>query len=310
MENPRVLIIGAGVNGSAVASGLFTGGVDVTVLARGRRLAELQAEGVVIENPFNHQRTITRVPVCDHLAPDDIYDFVLVIVRKNQALDLLPLLSQNQSPCFVFMGNNLVGPAEFINLLGRERVMMGAVYAAGKRDGSLIRAMVFKSAESPFGELDGSITPRLKRLAAILNQGGFKVKLSSNIIDTQMTHGVGVAIIAMLVVKHDGKIRQLARSTDDLTLFVAARREGQQLIHHLGHQVIPRSEVLLVKFPTLVQVLAMRLLLNSKFGEVGLEYHVSQAPDEMRQMAMELRQLVSQAGIPLPAIQKALAGEV
>jgi 2-dehydropantoate 2-reductase len=309
MEKPRVLIIGAGVNGSAVASGLFNGGVDVTVLARGRRLKELQAEGIVIENPFNHRRTVTRVPVIDHLAPDDIYDFVLVVVRKNQALDLLPLLAQNHSPNIVFMGNNLVGPEQFISVLGRERVMMGAVYAAGKREGSLIRAMIIKSAGSPFGEIDGSITHRLKRLATILNQGGFKVKLANNIVDTQMTHGVGVAIIAMLVLKHGGKIRQLARSTEDLKLFVAARREGQDLIRHLGHQVIPRSEQLLVKFPSIVQVLAMRLLLNSKFGEVGLEYHVSQAPDEMQQMAMELRQLVDQAGIPLPAIRKVLAGE-
>jgi 2-dehydropantoate 2-reductase len=309
MEKSRILIIGAGVNGSAVASGLFTGGVDVTVLARGRRLEELQAEGIVIENPFNHKRTITRVPLIDHLAPEDIYDFILVIVRKNQALDLLPLLSQNHSPNIVFMGNNLVGPAEFINLLGRERVMMGAVYAAGKREGSLIRALVFKSAGSPFGEIDGSITPRLKRLASILHQGGFKVELSSNIVDAQMTHGVGVAIIAMLVLKHGGKIRQLARSSDDLKLFVAARREGQGLIRHLGHQVIPKSEALLVKFPSFIQVIAMRLLLNSKFGEVGLEYHVSQAPDEMHQMAMELRQLVDQAGIPVPAIRKVLGGE-
>jgi 2-dehydropantoate 2-reductase len=309
MENPRILIIGAGVNGSAVASGLFTGGVDVTILARGKRLEELQVEGIVIENPFNHKRTVTRVPVIDQLDPDDIYDFVLVIVRKNQALSLLPLLEQNHSPNIVFMGNNLVGPAQFISVLGIERVMMGAVYAAGKRDGSLIRAVVFKSARSPFGEIDGSITPRLKRLAGMLNQGGFRVELSSNIVDTQMTHGVGVAIIAMLVLKHGGKIRQLARSTEDLKLFVAARREGLLLIRHLGHQVLPKSEELMVKFPSFVQVLAMRLLLNSKFGEVGLEYHVSQAPDEMQQMAMELRQLVDQAVIPLPAIRKVLGGD-
>ncbi len=52
-EHSRILIIGAGVNGSAVASHLFRGGVDVTMLARGARFQELLSEGIVIENPFN-----------------------------------------------------------------------------------------------------------------------------------------------------------------------------------------------------------------------------------------------------------------
>jgi hypothetical protein len=41
-------------------------------------------------------------------------------------------------------------------------------------------------------------------------------------------------------------------------------------------------------------------------GEVGLQYHISQAPDEMRQLVMELRELVDQAGIPVPNLRKAL----
>jgi hypothetical protein len=50
----------------------------------------------------------------------------------------------------------------------------------------------------------------------------------------------------------------------------------------------------------------MRALLNSKLGEVGLAYHVSQAPDEMEQLTNELCVLVNQAGIPVPAIRKVL----
>jgi 2-dehydropantoate 2-reductase len=306
MDKPRILIIGAGVNGSAVAAGLFRGGVDVTVLARGKRFEELRADGIVIENPFNLKRTVTRVPVIEHLAPDDLYDYILVIVRKNQALDLLPLLAQNQSPNIVFMGNNLTGPAEFVRLLGRERVMMGAVFAAGKRDGSLIRALVIKSIASPFGEIDRTITPRLKQLADIFRQAGFKVKLSSNIVDTQRTHGVGVALIVALVMKHGDDIRKLARATDDLKLYVAARREGLRVMRTLHHQIIPRSEEAMLSLPGFLQVVGMRMLLNSKMGEVGLQYHISQAPDEMRQLVMELKELVDQAGLPVPAIRKVL----
>jgi hypothetical protein len=43
--------------------------------------------------------------------------------------------------------------------------------------------------------------------------------------------------------------------------------------------------------------------LNSKLGEVGLAYQVSQAPDEMTQLANELRDLVNQSGLPVPSIR-------
>jgi 2-dehydropantoate 2-reductase len=306
MANPRILVIGAGVNGSAIASALFNGGVDIRILARGKRFEECCSDGIVIENPFSHKRAITRVPVIDHLDPQDIYDYVLVVVRKNQVASLLPPLAQNRSPNIVFLGNNLLGPGEFIRALGSERVMMGGVFAAGKRDGSLIRAIVIKSVASPMGEIEGMITPRLKTLAEILRQGGFKVALSHNIVDTQMTHGVGVALIIALVMKHSGEVRKLARTTEDLKLYVAARREGYRMMRALGHQVIPKTELILSLVPTFLQVVATRVLFNSKMGEVGLQYHISQAPDEMDQLVMELKQLVDQTGMPFPAMRKVL----
>jgi 2-dehydropantoate 2-reductase len=306
MDKARILVIGAGVNGSAISAGLFRGGVDVTVLARGKRFEELSADGIVIENSFNQKRTVTRVPVIDRLSPEEFYDYVLVVVRKNQVADLLPLLAENCSPNIVFMGNNLTGPGEFVKALGKERVMMAGVYAAGKREGSLIRAIVIKSAASPFGEIDGRITPRLERLAEIFHQAGFRVDLSRNIVDYQMTHGVGVAIIIALVIKHGGDVRKLARATQDLKLYVTARREGQQVQRALGHQVLPRTEVVIAYIPGFLQVIGMRMLLNSKLGQVGLQYHISQAPDEMNRLVVELKELVNQAGLPVPAIRKVL----
>ena len=101
-DNPRMLVIGAGVNGSAVATRLCNAGLDVRVLARGKRYEEIKDEGIIIENPFNHRRSITKVPVINCLTPDDIYNFVFVVVRKNQIADLLPVLARNRSPNIVF----------------------------------------------------------------------------------------------------------------------------------------------------------------------------------------------------------------
>jgi len=305
-DDVKILVIGAGVNGSAVVTKLVHAGLSATVLARGKRCEEIRDEGIIIEDPFNHKRTVTRVPVIDSLGPDDIYDFILVIVRKNQIADLLPVLAHNKSQNIVFMGNNLSGPDEFAKILDKKRIMLGTVVAGGKRDGEVIRAMTSTPLSSPFGEVDGSITPRLKRLVKILNHAGIKAAASKNMIDFQMTHAAGVAIVGKLTMKYHCDLHAFARCTEDLKLIVAARREAHQVLHSLGHKIVPLAEDAIRFLPGFLYIASMRALLNSKLGEVGLAYHVSQAPDEMQQLADELRDLVDRSGLPVPAIRKVL----
>jgi 2-dehydropantoate 2-reductase len=118
MDNTRILVIGAGVNGSICAAGLLKAGIDVTLLARGSRLDFIRERGVVIEDPFKGTRTVARIPAIGELGADDIYEYVLVVTRKNQAIDLLPILAKNKSLSVVFMVNNPSGPDAYVMALG------------------------------------------------------------------------------------------------------------------------------------------------------------------------------------------------
>ncbi|HMD86002.1 MAG TPA: 2-dehydropantoate 2-reductase N-terminal domain-containing protein [Terriglobia bacterium] len=310
MDNGRMLVIGAGVNGSICATSLHNAGIDVTVLARGKRYEEVRDEGIVIEDPFkNNKRSVTKVQVINRLDPDDLYDYVLVVVRKNQVADLMPVLAQNRSPNIVFMTNNLAGPEELTRALGKDRVMMGFVFAGGKRDGDVIRAisgMGGSKISSPFGEIDGRITPRLTRLIGILRHAGLSAKPSTDITDYLATHAALVAPIGALIIKHGCDTYALSRSTADLRLLVDAWRETLTVLRATGFRISPPATNLIRIIPRFVLVAAMRKLFSTKFAEVGAGWHCSQAPDEMRQLAMELRALANQAGLPVPAIRKVL----
>lgn len=53
--------------------------------------------------------------------------------------------------------------------------------------------------------------------------------------------------------------------------------------------------------PQPVLVLASRLFLDSKLADIGLQAHGNAAPDEMKELADELRAIMRQAGLPHPA---------
>jgi 2-dehydropantoate 2-reductase len=301
----RILVVGAGVNGSVCAVALHVAGCDVTVLARGKRLEELQNCGIEIEDPLKGTRTVLQIRVVDHLAPEDIYEYILVIVRKNQVRDLLPLLAQNQSPSVVFMVNTASGPDEWIAALGAKRVMLGFVFAGGRREGSLVRAMRGRH-RTPFGEANGAITERLTKLVSILNHAGLKAKAISDMPDWLATHAAMVAPLAMLLLKHGCDTYSLARSREEMGRLADALRETLAVLRANGRRIVPHSAVLVDVLPRFVVMRFFRALLSSRFGEIGAGWHCSQAPDEMHQLARELMDLVEQSRLPAPVLRQLL----
>lgn len=303
----RILVVGAGVNGSVCAAALHRAGYDVTVLARGKRLEELKAGGIEIEDPLKGTRTVTQVPVVDRLASEDLYEYILVVVRKNQVRDLLPVLAQNQSQSVVFMVNTASGPDEWIAALGTKRVMLGFVFAGGRREGSVIRAMRSKGHSTPFGEANGAITERLTRLVSLFNRAGLKAKAIADMPDWLVTHASVIAPLAMSLLKHGCDTYSLARSRTDMGMLVDALRDMLAVLRANGRPIVPHSVVLLNVLPRFVVKGFFRAFLSSRFGEIGAGWHCSQARDEMLQLARELKDLVEQSRLPAPVLRQLLA---
>ena len=67
-----------------------------------------------------------------------------------------------------------------------------------------------------------------------------------------------------------------------------------------------RQQQILAVIPVFVLAFLLRLMCNSKFGEVGAAWHAQQAPDELQALAEDLRAAVIRSGVPAPAIRKVL----
>jgi hypothetical protein len=224
----------------------------------------------------------------------------------------VPVLRENRSLNVVFMVNNPSGPDEFTWALGRKRVMLGFVFGAGKQDGNIIRAMAGSATNlmgrlwpTPFGELDGTVTPRLKRLVDILLRADLSAGISRNITDYLATHAALAAPMGGFVMQRGYDPAALARYTnEDFGLLVDAMRQTLDVPSTV--RVTPAGTVILKIIPRFLWVTGLRAVLPSKFMEVGGMYHISQAPDEIRQLGVELMGLVEKSWLLVPALRKCL----
>lgn len=310
MARKKILIYGAGPLGSLFAARLKEGGNDVSLLARGQKLANLREHGIVLQDFYTKQETVTRVNVVEELAPDDAYDLVLVIMRKNHALKILPILAANKhTPSVLFLMNNAAGPGELVEALCKERVLIGFPGSAGYFEGHVVHVLT-GTEDNParvlFGEVDGRITYCTREVARIIDSApGFKAEIRTD-MDTWHKYHVALLMPSLgpaLYACGTNNYR-LARTRDAIVLTIRAIREGFKVLRSLGLPVTPAYLKLFELVPEPVLVALLPHLLTREEMRVALVGHANAARDEVKHLADEFLALACQTSIPMPAIDR------
>jgi len=298
----RILVVGAGVIGSFNAARLKEAGQDVTLLARGGRLADLREHGVVLEDFRSGRRTTTQVPLVERLGPEDDYDLALVIVRRNQIPSVLPMLAQNHCiPSVLFLGNNAAGADEIVQTLGRERVLTGMVNAGGERDGHVVRYIWARGFPILFAELGDRPTLRTQAIVRMFRSAGLPARVVKNVDAYLKTHGAGVPPFAGALYMAGGDIRRLAHMPELLRLFLQGWREALRALRADGTPLRPSATRLVEWIPAPILLLGLRRFFDTRLAVLGGQQHGNAAPDEMKELADELRLILRRAGHPSPA---------
>jgi 2-dehydropantoate 2-reductase len=305
----NILIYGAGPLGTLFAARLLEAGHAVSILARGQRLNDLRQHGLVLVDTQSGWKEEIPVNVVEQLAPEDAYDLVIVIMRKNRALEILPVLAANRAvPTILFLMNNAAGPGELIAALGQERVMVGFPSAGGYRREHVVHYLVpAKPGESspvPVGEADGRITERTLKVAQVIDSmPGFKAEVRTDMDAWLKTHvAMLMPSIAPALNAAGGDNVRLAHTRDLVVLTVRAVREGFKVLHALGIPITPSRLRVFGWLPEpLLVPLLQKMLVNPRIRTALVE-HATAAGDEIRHLAGEFHALAEQTTVPTPAM--------
>lgn len=302
----NVLIYGAGVIGSIFAGKLALAGHNVTVLARGRRLDEIKANGIVLRNPKNGETETANVNLIEKLLPDMVYEYIFVVIQRTQVDSVLPSIAENKSKSIVFVVNTASGYDEWADALGRDRVMIGFPSAGGERIGGVVNYFIGKGLmrlfqTTTFGEYHGKRTERVQKLLGVFNQAGIPSVYCSDMDSWQKTHVAMVTSIANALYAFECNNYELSKSYAGIRQMVSGIKEGFSVLNKLGVRTTPKK-LWFFGLPSGLLAYVFKLFMGTQLAEVTMAKHCYAAKAEMIFLQNEFDVLIMKSEVDTPNI--------
>ena len=199
----KVCVFGAGAVGGHFAARLHRGGAQASVVARGPHLEAIRAQGQIVPAADGEMRA--RIPATSDPAELGPQDVVLVTLKAPAlpalAAGIAPLLGPRT--CVVFAMNGIpwwyfhahggplegrrmpsIDPGDAVwNAVGSARAIGGVVYSGCTVVAPGVVRVAGATSRLELGEPDGSSSPRVAALAAVLRAGGLEILETPRIRD-------------------------------------------------------------------------------------------------------------------------------
>ncbi|SET09043.1 ketopantoate reductase family protein [Paenibacillus sp. NFR01] len=280
----KVLVYGAGIQGSLLAHVLVRANQDVTVLARGRRAEELRDSGLVIRHYLQFKTTVDPVKVIIDLEREDRYDVIFVTMKYTDFPQVLPALAQNCSENIILVGNNATASEMQAYLeahsVKHKNVAFAFQISGGSRGDNRITAIRFNAGAMVVGVLGGGEIPFKRVLEQMFKNSKYKIKYERNIDAWLKSHMISIIPLNLAAVIKNNHLKSVARDNELLKQVVDAMDEGFDVLKALGVEVIPAKPADWVK---------KHKRLNRVFYKL---YHYSPLAAKIEGSALEIEGLV------------------
>lgn len=296
----KILVYGAGVQGTYLAHVLVRAGHEVAVLARGKRAEELEKDGLVIRHYLQRKTSIDPVRVIRTLAPDDVYDLIFVTMKYSDFGAVLPILADNISKHIVLVGNNME-PRSMQDVLvgsgrvpGDKQVAFAFQTTGGTRTDGKVICIRVGHAQMVIGGLDGPL-PFAPLLEQAFRGSKYKVQHEGQIEAWLKNHMVLVVPMNIVILIHGFRMKQVARDAKRMRQFVAAMGEGFRVLQAAGYPLIPAAQAsLIIRYPRLVRW-AMKL-----FFTLPMSRLVDGSAVELQALNADFGKWRKQSAVPAP----------
>lgn len=230
----RLLVVGAGSTGGYIGGRLAEAGRDVTFLVRPGRAEQLRHDGLRIHSPLGDATVEPQLATASNL--EGSFDVILLSVKGFQldtALDdlrpaigpetmILPVLNGMRHMEILaerFSPENLVGCAlKIATILDDE--------------GRVVHLTPLQ--DLAYGELDGSITPRIEALHELMRAGGFRPRLSREIRREMWEKWILLASIGAVTCLMRGAIGEIEAAPGGAAFALAVLDEAVAAIQAVG----------------------------------------------------------------------------
>ena len=179
----RIAVIGAGGIGAIYGASLAKAGADVIFVARGAHLAAMREHGLKIEGDRGEMH-VSPAHATDDPSSIGPVDVVLFCVKlwdvESAGAAIRPIVGPKTA--VIPLQNGVDAHERLIPVLGREAVMGGTAFVTGSIVAPGVVRQTGAYQRMTFGELDGTISPRGKRLAELCTAAGFEGILSPDVL--------------------------------------------------------------------------------------------------------------------------------
>jgi len=252
----RLVVVGAGATGGFLGARLARAGQDVTLVARGKNLAAMQAQGVRVIEAEDEDEYVTHPACTDDMGVVGGADVVFLTVKGHAvagiAQQIGPLLgpatavvmAQNGIPYWYFQGG-YAGPLQGATLrsvdpdgaiaasIAIRRVIGCVVYPAT----NLVAPGVVQHVEGTrftLGEPDGTKSDRCAAIAAALRSARLKAPISTRIRDELWLKLLGNVVMNPLSALTRATLADIATSAATRGLALAMMAEAGAVAEALG----------------------------------------------------------------------------
>lgn len=288
----KIVVVGAGVQGTVFAVRLATHDHQVTLVSRPDRARELNQQGATIQDTETMQITTRFLPVLDRLPADFAADLCLVTVRREQIESVLPDLARATAiPRMVFLGNYANVSGKLLALIGPRRTVLAFPGVAGYRDGGIIRYCEIPQQHT-------AVEESAQDVAACFEQAGFRVDRVRNMHAWLHRHSVFITAMAGALYENGCDASRLAHNGESIGRFIKAVREGWAALDCRAVGPAPfalRTIMCWVPLPLSARYWSRLLIAR---GDLYFARHTRHAPAEMASLAEDVRSFLGDRKAP------------